>query len=104
VATFVTLGKIYFQDENYDDCDDYYFLDDSGKKQYYDKCFFEVVNNNKTCFDEFCRSKECPEFIEWDCGEGICTSCKKIGQSYFINEYPNDCNFLQEIASYENEA
>ena len=63
-----------------------------------------METNKKNCFDEFCRTKECPEYIEWDCGEGICISCKKVGQSYFINEYPTDCNFLEEIVAYENES
>ncbi|MFY7731943.1 MAG: hypothetical protein ACOVSR_00575 [Bacteroidia bacterium] len=63
------------------------------------------MENKKTInFDEFCFNKQCPEYIEWDCGEGICISCKKVGQSYFINEYPIDCNFLEEIRSYENES
>lgn len=58
----------------------------------------DVIN-----FSEFCKSKECTDFIEWDCGEGICQSCKKIGQSYFVNEYPNDCNFIDEIIIYHAE-
>ena len=63
-----------------------------------------METNKKNCFDKFCKTKECPEYIEWDCGEGICISCKKVGQSYFINEYPTDCNFLEEIVAYENES
>jgi hypothetical protein len=44
VATFVTVGNVYEQENNYDDTDDYYILDDSGIKKYYDKWFFEVVS------------------------------------------------------------
>lgn len=44
VATFVTVGKVYEQEDSYDDADDYYILDDSGMKRYYDKWFFEVVS------------------------------------------------------------
>lgn len=44
VAIDVTVGKIYEQDDNYDDCDDYYIIDDSSIKRYYDKWFFEVVS------------------------------------------------------------
>jgi hypothetical protein len=54
-------------------------------------------------YDEFCKLKNCEEFIEWDFQNDSetqpynCTSCKKIGQSYAVTEYPNDCNFLTEI-------
>ena len=51
-------------------------------------------------FNEFCKNKNCEEYIEWDFDYGICTSCKRIGQSYNIDEYPNDCLFLDEIKSY----
>ena len=54
-------------------------------------------------FESFCRDKKCPEYIEWDCGYGLCISCKKVGQSEAINEYPEDCNFIDEIVSYEKE-
>lgn len=52
-------------------------------------------------FNEFCKGKKCPEFTEWDFGNGICASCKKVGQSYNIDEYPDDCNFIGEIKKYE---
>jgi len=56
-------------------------------------------------YGEFCRSKNCPEFIAWDfefesgCQPYPCESCKKIGQSYSITEYPKDCNFIDEICA-----
>ena len=43
VATDVTIGQIYEQDDDYNDCDDYYIKDNTGKKRYYDKWFFKVV-------------------------------------------------------------
>ena len=44
VVTDVTLGKIYEQYPDYDDCDDYYVKDNTGNYRYYDKWFFEVVS------------------------------------------------------------
>ena len=52
-------------------------------------------------FNEFCKNKQCPEYIEWVC-EGYCTSCKLVGQSYDITEYPKDCLFLDEIKEFES--
>jgi len=42
------------------------------------------MNENKTSnkiieLSIFCISKNCPEFIEWDCGEGMCR--KKLQNS-----------------------
>ena len=47
-------------------------------------------------YNEFCKSKSCPEYIEWNC-EGSYTSCKLVGQSYNIGEYPENCLFKEEI-------
>lgn len=44
-VTDVTVGKTYYQDDNYPDIDDYYITDDSGQKRYYEKCFFKEVKN-----------------------------------------------------------
>ncbi len=60
------------------------------------------ANNKITEFSNFCRSKNCPEYIEWDCGEGMCQSCKLVGQSYYVNEYPKDCLHLKDITLYES--
>lgn len=52
-------------------------------------------------YNDFCKEKDCPEYIEWDyvfeSGCQPCTSCQKVGQSYDIEEYPNDCPYLIEI-------
>jgi len=52
-------------------------------------------------FNNFCKSKNCPEYVEWDFGHGTCVSCKLIGQSYDIEEYPQNCLFLNEIKEFE---
>jgi len=54
-------------------------------------------------FNEFCKNKQCPECIEWECEGYYCTSCKLVGQSYDITEYPKDCLFLDEIKKFELE-
>lgn len=55
-----------------------------------------------TIFNEFCKNKQCSEYIEWTFDMGAyCTSCKLVGQSYNIDQYPNDCLFLDEIKKFE---
>ena len=49
-------------------------------------------------YNEFCKSKNCPEYIEWSC-EGSCISCKLVGQSYNIEEIPENCLFKEEISN-----
>jgi len=55
-------------------------------------------------FNEFCKNKECPEYIEWtfDMGQ-TCISCKLVGQSYNIYQYPKNCLFLDEIKKFKSE-
>ncbi len=53
-------------------------------------------------FNKFCADKKCPEYVEWDC-QGSCTSCKLVGQSYNIDQYPPDCIFIEEIMEHEKE-
>lgn len=54
-------------------------------------------------YNDFCKSKKCPFFIEWEFQPSIesrsylCKSCTKIGQSYNVTKYPDDCKFLKEI-------
>ena len=54
-------------------------------------------------FNEFCVSHNCPEYIRWSFGEGECESCKKVGQSYDITTYPDDCLFIKDIQAFERE-
>jgi len=61
-------------------------------------------DNANTIFNEFCRKKQCPEYIEWTFDMGRpCESCKLVGQSYDITEYPNDCLFLNDIKKFDSE-
>jgi len=58
-------------------------------------------------YDDFCKSKECEYYIEWECEHHTeeqpypCVSCKLVGQSLNIEEYPKDCPFIGEIALLE---
>lgn len=60
-------------------------------------------------FNDFCANKECEEYIAWSFDNGgceylvNCESCKLIGQSYDITEYPKNCLFLNDIQAYERE-
>jgi len=60
-------------------------------------------------FNDFCANKECKEYIAWGFDGGgceyptDCESCKLMGQSYDITEYPKNCLFLKDIQSYERE-
>lgn len=57
-----------------------------------------VINNSSIWaekseidFSDTCIKNDCLEFIEWDCGQGMCQSCKLVGQSYFVSSIPKDC-------------
>lgn len=54
-------------------------------------------------YNQFCKEKNCPEYIEWEFGEGVCISCQKVGQSHDIDKYPEDCLFIDEIKLVEVE-
>ena len=60
-------------------------------------------------FNDFCANKNCPEYIEWYFENGVCEqpidckSCKLVGQSYDVTEYPENCLFLNDIRTYERE-
>lgn len=52
------------------------------------------MDNKKQIFDQIetqCKKFKCEEYIEWDFGYGTCVSCKLCGQSYHIDEIPEDC-------------
>lgn len=59
-------------------------------------------NNEPLVFDKFCENKKCEQYHEWETGVGSCVSCRLVGQSYNIMEYPLDCLFIDEIKEYEN--
>ena len=48
-------------------------------------------------YNDFCRGKQCTHYIHWEYMGNICESCKLVGQSYNIEEYPKQCPFLDEI-------
>lgn len=59
---------------------------------------------------KFCRESKCPAYIEWsynpadpsdNYGIVYCESCKLVGQSYSIEEYPDDCIHLDAIKRYK---
>jgi len=58
-------------------------------------------------YDDFCRAKECDHYIEWEFSNSSdeqpypCTSCNLTGQSYYVDRYPEDCPFINEIKEYE---
>lgn len=62
------------------------------------------ANNIVNDFGEFCRNKNCPEYIEWDFGYEICQSCNLVGQSYYVNEYPKNCLHLNDITLFNKES
>ena len=41
--------------------------------------------------ERICASIGCKEYIMWDCGCGICISCKLQGESYSIEQIAEDC-------------
>ncbi len=51
---------------------------------------------------QFCKSKNCPEYIEWDFGFGGCASCKLIGEDIDIYKEPQDCLFKREAFMFRN--
>lgn len=56
----------------------------------------------ETNCSERCRKINCEHFIDWDCGEGWCASCKLIGQSYEVNKVPKDCPHKMKIKTIYN--
>jgi len=55
-------------------------------------------------YGQFCKDKNCEHFIEWDyvfdddCQPYPCESCKLIGQSHTVDEYPDNCPYIDEIS------
>ena len=52
-------------------------------------------------FDHICEGTKCKHYIVWDFGYEDCYSCTKIGESYHVFEYPEDCPFIKEMQEYE---
>lgn len=58
-------------------------------------------------YNDFCLSKNCKWVIEWEYqwDEEIqpypCVSCKLVGQSHDILEYPDNCPYKDVIKNYK---
>lgn len=55
------------------------------------------AENSETNCSEKCRLIDCEYFIDWNCGEGWCASCKLIGQSYEVDDIPKECPHKMKI-------
>lgn len=64
--------------------------------------YLKSPNISPVNFAPFFESKNCFEFIRWDCGFGVCESCKLVGQSEQVNDYPINCLHLKAIQEYDN--
>ena len=59
-------------------------------------------------YGEFCKSKNCEHFIAWEFNGDEetqpypCESCKLIGYSYSVVEYPENCPFKSEIEHFND--
>lgn len=53
-------------------------------------------------YEHICEGTGCGFYIVWDFGEGDCYSCGKIGESYHVTVYPEDCPYKNEMEKYEN--
>jgi len=53
-------------------------------------------------YDDFCRSKGCEYFIEWEGGYvgWLHRSCTEMGESMHIKEYPHNCPHKDELVFY----
>ena len=54
-------------------------------------------------YNDFCKKKNCPQYIEWELEGDICRSCMKVGQSYDVEKYPEDCIYIDEIQNIEED-
>jgi len=62
-----------------------------------------MTNEEKTVdYAPFCKSKNCPEYIEWSIEGGNLQSCRIVGQSYQVLEFPSNCLHINEIKTFKN--
>ena len=70
------------------------------------------MSEDKIVFNNICWDKQCPEYVEWEMegedGHGInqtyiARSCQKVGQSYEIYAFPDDCLFLQDLIKFQKD-
>lgn len=58
----------------------------------------------KLTYEHICSATNCKFHVVWDFGEGTCYSCRKIGESYHVTIYPQDCPFKSEMRRFERES
>jgi len=73
----------------------------------------DYIDGDTIIYNSFCKNVvQCRYFREWDfyfdnggysngSAGGVCRSCTKLGESYDIEKYPNDCIFLTQIQEIE---
>ena len=55
--------------------------------------------DGKNYYNDFCKKKECTQYIEWEyMGCGL-VSCQLVGETENIAKYPPNCLFIDEIKS-----
>ncbi len=64
----------------------------------------KILGMKNLSYEHICSGTGCEFYVVWDFGEGDCFSCRKIGQSYCVTEYPQDCSFKSEMQRYESES
>ena len=48
-------------------------------------------------FEHICEGTGCKCYVVWDFGYADCYSCTKIGQSYNVDKYPDDCPHIDKM-------
>lgn len=48
-------------------------------------------------YNEFCKSKGCEHYVEWAYMGHDCVSCRLVGKTHDIEDYPDSCIHVEEI-------
>ena len=54
-------------------------------------------------FSHICEGTGCEFYMVWDFGYQDCYSCTKIGESHYVNVYPSDCPFIDEMKKEDSD-
>ena len=57
-------------------------------------------------FSDFCKEKECPNYVEREHSAGVWRYCELVGTAFYVTERPDNCPHKEEIdarAKYEKE-
>lgn len=57
----------------------------------------------RVVFDDMCRMLECDQYIEWEHTGVTCVSCQAFGQSYNIEEWPEECPHKKALLHFKIE-